>query len=169
LGVITFFKNKADRFLLGGGPANTILWIHGMDVKRSVKDSDPKDLKQLKLIARWKDIVLPQDFVWHDGKIWDLGPKSVMAFNKYIASARTILWSGPLSLIEKKRYALGSILVARAIGRNRRAFSIAGGGETVMFLKQYGLDKKFSFISTGGGAMVDFLAGKKLPGIEALK
>ena len=59
--------------------------------------------------------------------------------------------------------------VARAIGRNRRAFSLTGGGETVMFLKQYHLETKFSFISTGGGAMLDFLAGEKLPGIEALK
>ncbi|MFZ1074933.1 MAG: phosphoglycerate kinase, partial [Minisyncoccia bacterium] len=62
-----------------------------------------------------------------------------------------------------------SIAIARAIGRNRHAFSVSGGGETVMFLKKYKLDKKCSFISTGGGAMVDFLAGKKLPGIEALK
>jgi phosphoglycerate kinase len=175
LGVITYFKNKADWFLLGGGSANTILWLKGMDVRKSIKDSDPRELPVLKKIAGYKSVVLPTDFVWGPGSggaksaILDVGPKTIRAFNKKIAAARTIIWSGPLGLIEKKQYTKGSVAVARAIGRNRRAFSVSGGGETVMFLKQYKLDKKFSFISTGGGAMVDFLAGKKLPGIEALK
>jgi phosphoglycerate kinase len=175
LGVIAYFKNKADWFLLGGGSANTILWLKGVDVKRSIKDSDPKELPVLKKIAGYKNVILPTDFVWGMGSggansaILDVGPKTIRAFAKKIASARTIIWSGPLGLIEKENYARGSIAIARAIGRNRRAFSVSGGGETVMFLKQYTLDKKFSFISTGGGAMVDFLAGKKLPGIESLK
>lgn len=99
----------------------------------------------------------------------DIGPRTIAAFTKKIASARTVIWSGPLGFIEKAAYAKGSVAVARAIGRNRRAFSLTGGGETVMFLKQYGLDKKFSFISTGGGAMLEFLSGATLPGIEALK
>jgi phosphoglycerate kinase len=169
LGVITNFRNKADWFLLGGGPANTILSLLGMDVGNSVRDLDPKDLKTLRAIARWKNVMLPEDFVWKNNKILDLGPKSLELFAKKIAEARTILWSGPLGLIETKRFTKGSVLLAKAIARNRRAYSVSGGGETVMFLKQYGLDKKFSFISTGGGAMVDFLAGKKLPGIEALR
>lgn len=177
LGVIAHFKNKADWFLLGGGCANTMLWLKGIDVKKSIKDSDLKERAALKKIAAYKSVVLPMDFVWGDdgggGKknnaILDVGPKTVTAFGKKIAIARTIIWSGPLGLIEKKQYAKASITVARAIAKNHKAFSVSGGGETVMFLKQYKLDKKFSFISTGGGAMVDFLAGKKLPGIEALK
>ena len=173
LGVISYFRKKADWFLLGGGCANSILRLKGTDIKKSVNDSDPKELPILKKIAGYENVMLPMDFVWGDasvgGRILDVGPKTVAAFNKKIAAARTIIWSGPLGLIEKKQYALASIAVARAIGRNRRAFSVSGGGETVMFLKKYKLDKKFSFISTGGGAMVDFLAGKKLPGIEALK
>lgn len=169
LGVIAYFKNKADSFLLAGGCANTILWLKGIDVKQSVKDSDPKELPALRRIAAYKKVELPVDFVWGGKRILDVGPKTIAAFSKRIAAARTIIWSGPLGLIEDKRYTKASIAVARAIGRNRRAFSVSGGGETVMFLKQYKLDKKFSFISTGGGAMVDFLAGKKLPGIEALR
>jgi phosphoglycerate kinase len=169
LGVIAYFKNKADWFLLGGGSANTMLSLNGMDVKSSIKDSDPKDLAVLKTLARYKSVILPRDFVWHKGSILDLGPGTVSDFSKKISTAGTIIWSGPLGLIEKKQYAKASIAVARAVTRNRRAFSVSGGGETVMFLKEYGLDKKFSFISTGGGAMIDFLAGKKLPGIEALK
>jgi len=168
LGVIAYFKNKADWFLLGGGSANTILRLKGVDIKKSVSDNDPKEIPALKKIAGYKNVVLPTDFVWGGDAMLDIGPKTVSAYGKKIAMARTIIWSGPLGLIEKKRYAKASIAIARAIGRNRKAFSVSGGGETVMFLKQYKLDKKFSFISTGGGAMVDFLAGKKLPGIEAL-
>lgn len=169
LGVITYFKNKADWFLLGGGSANTILQMKGMDIKKSLKDSDPKSLATLKPLAKLKKVILPVDFVWGNHAILDLGPKTVKEFNKRVAGAGTIIWSGPLGLIEKKQYTKASIAVAQAIGRNKKAFSVSGGGETVMFLKQYKLDKKFSFISTGGGAMIDFLAGKKLPGIEALK
>lgn len=169
LGVIKYFRKKTDWFLLGGGSANTILSMKGIDVEHSIRDRDPRDLRALAAVAKYKNIVLPNDFVWHDGMIWDIGRKAIAEFCAKVKTARTIVWSGPLGLIEKKKYAKGSIAVARAIARNRRAFSVAGGGETVMFLKKYRLDKKFSFISTGGGAMVDFLAGKKLPGIAALE
>ncbi len=169
LGVIEFFRKKADWFLLGGGPANTLLSLRGEDIGRSVRDTDVKDLTALKRIVRWKNIVLPHDFVWARGAMLDIGPESVAEFKKKIAAARTIIWSGPLGLIEEPRFARGSVAVAKAVVANRKAFSVAGGGETVMFLKKYGLDRKFGFISTGGGAMVDFLAGKKLPGIEALE
>jgi len=169
LGVIKYFKEKADWFLLGGGPANTIFWINGMDTKKSVRDTDPKDVKEMKNLSHYKSVVLPLDVKWSGGKMLDIGPKTEVLFGKKIAGARTILWSGPLGQIEQAKFAKGSAAVARAIAKNRKAFSVSGGGETVMFLKQYKLDKKFSFISTGGGAMIDFLAGKKLPGIEALK
>jgi phosphoglycerate kinase len=174
LSVLKFFARKADWFLLGGGPANTILSLRGMDVKKSVRDTDKKDVAMIAKFSRAKNVVVPSDFRWHGDFIWDLGPKTVAAFNKKIAAARTIIWSGPLGLIEKPQFARGSIAIARAIARAtarrpRGAFSLTGGGETVMFLKEYKLDKKFSFISTGGGAMLDFLAGEKLPGIEALE
>ncbi len=170
LGVIQYFKNKADWFLLGGGPANTILFLDGVDVGQSLRDSDPRDLKALARIARFKNLVLPNPsgVVWKDDVILDIGAKAAAAFKKKIAIAGTIIWSGPMGLIEKPAYAHGSLAVARAIARNRRAFSVTGGGETVSFLKKHKLDTKFGFISTGGGAMVDFLAGEKLPGIAAL-
>jgi phosphoglycerate kinase len=169
LGVISFFRRKADWFLLAGASANSILELKGVDVKRSLREKDPKTLTSLAEIARQKNVIVPVDFVWGHGAIFDIGPKTIALFAAKIAAARTIIWSGPIGLIEKKAYAKGSVAIAKAIGRNRRAFSVSGGGETVMFLKKYKLDKKFSFISTGGGAMVDFLAGEKLPGIEALK
>lgn len=169
LGVIKYFQKKADKFLLGGGSANTILQMKGVDIKKSLKDNDPESVKTLKPLVNYKSVILPVDFVWSKDAILDLGPKTIKEFSAYIAAAGTIIWTGPLGLIEKKQYAKCSIAIAQAIGRNRRAFSVTGGGDTVAFLKKYKLDKKFSFISTGGGAMVDFLAGKKMPGIEALK
>lgn len=168
LGVISYFKKRADWFLLGGGPANTILWLRGMDIKKSLKDED-KHLAAIRKIAAYKNLVLPTDFKWHRDEILDFGPKTMQVFEKKVASARTILWSGPIGMIDEKPYDRGSLLLAKAIIKNRRAFKVAGGGETVMFLKKVGLDKKFTFVSTGGGAMMDFLAGEKLPGIEALK
>ncbi len=169
LGVIKFFRRRADAILLGGGSANTMLALRGTEVEQSLRDRDPKDLRALRAVMKYPNLAVPVDAVWHDGMIWDVGPKTEELFTKKIAAARTVIWSGPLGFIERPAFAKGSIAVARAIGRNRRAYSVAGGGETVMFLKKYRLDRKFSFISTGGGAMLDFLAGKKLPGIEALK
>lgn len=169
LGVISYFKKKADWFLLGGGPANTILALRGVDIKKSVRDTDPRDVAKMKELSHYKSVLVPEDLVWQNGAILDLGSKTVKAFSAKIARAGTILWSGPMGMIEKKAFTRGSIGLVRAIAKNKRVFSIAGGGETVMFLKKYKLDRKFSFISTGGGAMIDFLAGKKLPGIEALK
>jgi 3-phosphoglycerate kinase len=169
LGVLKFFKNKADWFLLGGGPANTLLSLHGINIGKSTHDIDPKDIKELKKVSSGKKIFMPIDFRWRADAIIDIGPKSIKLFERKIMAARTILWNGPLGPVEKPIDPRGSILIAKAIGKNRRAFSVSGGGETVMLLKKYKLDKKFSFISTGGGAMIDFLAGKKLPGIESLR
>ena len=116
LGVIEYFRRKADWFLLGGGPANTILALRGMDVKRSVRDRDPKDLKALAPVAKYPNVILPKDFVWRGGKILDLGPETAAAFAAKLGTARTIIWSGPLGLIEERAYAKSSVAVARAIG-----------------------------------------------------
>ncbi|MCR4328221.1 MAG: phosphoglycerate kinase [Patescibacteria group bacterium] len=169
LGVITAFKNKADTFLLGGAAANTFLFLRGVDVGVSKMDRDIRDLHEFKKIATMKKVITPVDWKEKNGAIFDIGTKTVAEFKKHIASARTILWSGPMGLIEVKPFEEGTRAIARAITKNKRALTIAGGGETVMFLKKCKLDKNFSFISTGGGAMLEFLAGEKLSGIEALK
>jgi phosphoglycerate kinase len=168
IGVLKFFRKKADRFLIGGASANTLLHLSGTDVGKSKIDEDPADQKRLKEVLAYKNITLPVDWIMSKDRILDIGPKTAALFASHIKRARTIIWSGPLGYIEKKRFSEGSLSVARAIAKNRKAFSVTGGGETVMFLKAHKLDKKFSFISTGGGAMVDFLADEKLPGIDAL-
>jgi 3-phosphoglycerate kinase len=167
--VIKYFKNKADNFLLGGEPANTMLSLIGVNVHKSLVDKDPKDVAILKQFLRNPNVILPSDWSAESGKILDIGKNTITEYSAILKDARTILWAGPMGFIEKKNFQKGNLAIARAISKNRDAFSITGGGETVMFLKKYKLDSKFSFISTGGGAMLEFLAGKKLPGIEALR
>lgn len=98
----------------------------------------------------------------------DIGEKTIKLFKEKIAEAKTILWNGPLGLIEDERFSKGTAEIARAIAQSN-AFSVVGGGETVEFINKLGLIKKFNHVSTGGGAMLAFLSGEKLPGLEALK
>jgi len=101
-------------------------------------------------------------------KTFDLGPETLRIFKEKIALAKTVFWNGPLGMTEREEFAKGSEEIARAIIKCG-AFSIIGGGETVEFVNRLGLADKFNHVSTGGGAMLEFLAGEKLPGIEALK
>src|SRR3989344_1547302 len=145
LGVYRNLKNKAETFLIGGALT-------------------PKILK-LKL----PKVVWSEDFLKKNGIIKDIGRRRIAKFKSEIKKAGTIVWKGPGGGIYQKQFQKGTEEIARALARNKKAFTAVGGGETVMFLKKLKLDKKMDFISTGGGAMLDFLAGQKLPGIEALK
>jgi len=109
-------------------------------------------------------IVAPVDSV----NTFDIGEKTIKIFKEKIFQAKTIFWSGPLGKIEEEKYQRGSKEIAKAIIKSG-AFSVVGGGETVEFINQLGLTDKFNHVSTGGGAMLAFLSGEKLPGIEALK
>lgn len=168
LGVLDAVIDKADWVLVGGACANAILALRGEKVGQSVYERDAKVLAALQPYVHHKKVLVPVDYVRSGGKILDIGPKTQRLFTSKIKDAGTILWTGPLGLIEKKRFAKGTEVLARAIARNKRAYSVTGGGETVTFLKQHKLDKGFSFISTGGGAMIEFVAGNPLPGLAAL-
>ncbi|MDP3762672.1 MAG: phosphoglycerate kinase, partial [bacterium] len=154
LDVLRFFKNKVDWFLLGGAPANTLLFLKGIPIGSSLADRDPADIKKLKSVLRYRNVCVPVDWVWKGGKILDIGPKTVAAYAKKSAAARTLVWSGPMGLFEKRPYDRGTRAVARAIVKNHKVFSLAGGGETVAFLRERGFHRKISFISTGGTAML---------------
>ena len=169
LGVIKNFYKKAGWILIGGVSANTLLFLSGKNIYESLYEKNKKILKQLKKILKFKNVLIPLDSKINNNQILDIGPKTIKLFKEKIKKAKTIVWSGPLGMIEKKPYDKGTLEIARAIIQNKNALTIVGGGETVMFFKKNKLDKKIKFISTGGGAMLEFLAGKKLPGIEVLK
>lgn len=169
LGVLNFLHRKTDSFLIGGAPANTLTFLSGASVGKSLREKNAKHLKELKRILGFGNIILPVDFRKKDSGIFDIGPITAEIFAGKIAKAKTIIWAGPVGYFEDPRFAKGSIEVGRAVLNNRKAFSVVGGGETVSFLRKYKLTKAFDFVSTGGGAMLDFLAGKNLPGIIALE
>jgi phosphoglycerate kinase len=166
IGVIKYFKKKANAILLGGGPANTFLKAKGVDVGSS--KYDPKT--NVKPFLTCKNIYLPEDWVKARNMILDIGPKAIETFGNIIKKSKTIIWNGPMGLIEEKRFAQGSIEIAKIIGKKKNtAFTLAGGGETTGLIVQLGIENTFDLISTGGGAMLEFLSGKKLPAIEALR
>ncbi len=169
LGVIKNFINKAKFILIGGASANTFLYLKGINIYDSKYENDIKLFKEIKKFINSKKIILPEDFQIYKNQILDIGPQTIENFKNKIKLAKTIIWNGPLGKIEQKPFHLGTLKIAKAIVKNKKAFKLIGGGETVMFLKKYNLDKKIDFISTGGGAMLEYLAGKKLPGIEILK
>lgn len=186
--VIENLLPKVDAFLIGGGMAYTFLKVQGQPIGNSKLDEPgiaiARDIldKSGKMKVR---IVLPVDHVVADSfnekaqsKVvtsieggWmglDIGPKSLELFKKELASAKTILWNGPVGVFEWPAFAKGSRELARAIAAGR-ATSIVGGGDTASAIKEFGLEDKMSHISTGGGASLEFLEGKVLPGIAALQ
>lgn len=173
-----------EEVFVGGALANDFLSSQGYSVGDSlVSDADPKSMRAL---GENKGILLPQDVVVApltatreagrvvtvgnvpDGTaMLDVGPDTIAFLAPYIRKAKTIVWNGPLGRYENG-FTEGTFLLAKAIA-NCRAHSILGGGDTVAALDALGLTKKFSFVSTGGGAMLDFLAEGTLPGLEALR
>jgi len=145
LPVIKKFLNMADFVLVGGKIAEDMMQ----------KKNEYKNYPHLY-----------NAFDFNQG--FDIGDKSIQKFKEIILKAKTIIWNGPMGYFEKPEFEKGTKEIAKAIAKNN-GFKVAGGGETLMAIIKYGLEKHFDFLSTGGGAMLDFLAGKKLPGIEAIK
>ena len=168
VGIIKNLKNTATWFLLGGASANTLLHLKGHEMGNSLRERDIKILSSIKPLLKLKNILLPFDCKKDKGVVLDIGEFTAKEYAAKIKEAKTIVWAGPLGFFEKKKFSFGSASVAKAIGLNKRSFNLVGGGETVEFLRKNKFDKYFDFVSTGGGAMLEFLAGKKLPGIEAL-
>lgn len=128
-----------------------------------------KEIKEKKIKLEYPEkIIRPLDSIIDKRKKLDIGPKTIKVFKEKILKGRTIFWNGPLGKIEDEKYSKGTFEIVKAIIKSR-GFLVAGGGETVEFLNRYNLIRKFSHVSTGGGAMLEFLSGKKLPGIEVLE
>ncbi len=189
--VIRNLLTKVDALLIGGAMAYTFLKAQGHRVGKSLVEDDKLELaKSLLQDAEGRKIrlLLPLDNVIAerieadaktavvrtndgipDGQMGlDIGPETIAAFSKEIAGARTIVWNGPMGVFEVAPFARGTMKIAEAVAGNRAATSIVGGGDSVAAVHQSGLADKITHISTGGGASLEFLEGKKLPGVEAL-
>ena len=163
LGMIDRFLGIADKIFIGGALANNFLQAKGMDIGSSVLS---ENIPVEKYISNEK-IYFPADVRKKDGKIYDIGEKSVEEILSLVQEAKFILWSGPMGNIEEGDFDKGTKIIAEAIA-NSKAKTIAGGGDTVAVINETGILDKFSFVSTAGGAMLEFLASGTLPGIEAI-
>ncbi|MBQ9274363.1 MAG: phosphoglycerate kinase [Succinivibrio sp.] len=185
LTVLNSLLKVADNLIVGGGIANTFIAAAGNKVGKSLCEADlidtAKDVASKTSIPEFVDVVVGKEFdentpatvkdlkdVADDDMIMDLGPKSMANIEQAIKNAKTILWNGPVGVFEFKQFAAGSKALADAIASSG-AFSVAGGGDTIKAIQDFGVEKKISYISTGGGAFLEFVEGKKLPAVEILE
>ena len=191
--VIENILDKVDHLIIGGGMTFTFVKAQGGKVGDSICEDDKQDLA-LEILAKAKEknvqVHIPVDVIAADAfsndantKVvdvneipdgWqglDAGPKSLENFKKVILESKTILWNGPLGVFEMENFAKGTIALGEAIAEatEKGAFSLVGGGDSVSAVKQFGLEPKMSYVSTGGGAMLEMLEGKTLPGIAAIQ
>jgi phosphoglycerate kinase len=190
LTVLETLLGKVDQLIVGGGITNTFLAALGFNVGKSLYEPAMLDickrlLEQSKkrgiVIPMPTDVVVAKEFsakaeadvkpvgaVSDDEMILDIGPDSAEAMSVLIASAGTILWNGPVGVFEFEQFGEGTRTLAKAIARSK-AFSLAGGGDTLAAIEKYGIEDSISYISTGGGAFLEFVEGKKLPAVEILE
>lgn len=163
--VIKNFLDKAENILIGGAVANVFLKTSGVDIEKSLTDDN--FLEDANGLLKEKNIIIPEDYIVSDDIILDIGQKTVKKFLRIIKKSEIIIWNGPLGRAETPQFSRGTKEIAEAIA-NSGMFSVAGGGDTIAFLEKFGLIDKFSYVSTGGGAMLEFLAGNRLPGLKVL-
>ncbi|MDO8569945.1 MAG: phosphoglycerate kinase [bacterium] len=153
----------ADQIFVGGALANNFFKEQGVDIGNSLASEGNFELKEL---LKTDKIILPEDTIITDGKILDAGPRTMENLKSIISTSKLVLWNGPLGSYEDG-YKTATLALAKIISETK-CESIIGGGDTIAAIKELNLFDKFSFVSTGGGAMLDFLATGTLPGIEAL-
>jgi phosphoglycerate kinase len=161
---------KADVLAIGGGMANTFLAATGTDVKGSLHEPDREaDARSILAAAkaRGSEVLLPADLRWSGDKILDIGEETERKFAAHIATAGTVFWNGPMGLFEQPEFAHGTEAIARAMAASS-AVTVVGGGESVQAVEQLGLAAQMTHVSTGGGAALELIEGKKLPGVEAI-
>lgn len=185
LDVLTSLADICDQLIVGGGIANTFLAAAGYNVGKSLHEADLIDTA--KAIAAKVAVPLPVDVVVakefaesaeatvkaiadvaDDDMILDIGPKTAAMFGEMLKASQTILWNGPVGVFEFDQFGNGTKVLAQAIAQSP-AFSIAGGGDTLAAIGKYGVAEQISYISTGGGAFLEFVEGKVLPAVEVLE
>ena len=189
VGVVKNLGRDADQILVGGGPANLFLAAKGYEIGKSICEKEQIALAE-DLLRNFKSkIILPIDVVVADPDnlstarvsdvdkikpneaVYDIGPKTILEFSKYIKAAKKMIWNGPMGWFEQKQFSHGttSIALIYASRCKGRAYGITGGGDTVDALDQAKVRDSIDFVSTAGGATLDYLAGDKLPGLIALE
>src|SRR5262249_6406127 len=189
IAVLESLAAHVDKMLIGGAMANTFLKAQGVKVGKSKVEEDKLALARSflkKCDERGVPVLLPRDVIaatalegegrptplaglLPEEMAVDIGPETVRGFADELASARTIFWNGPMGIFERPAFAQGTFGVARAVAANRRAMSVVGGGDSVAAVEQAGVAGEISHLSTGGGASLEFVEGKTLPGIAALE
>ena len=185
LGVLNKLANKVDQLIVGGGIANTFLLASGFEVGQSL--CEPEFVDAAKMLMQRTNIPLPTDVVVakkfssdaeahtkavaeieEDDFILDIGPETAMQLTNLISTMKTIIWNGPMGVFEVPQFAEGTVKIAQAVAGNK-GFSIAGGGETIAAIDKFGVTETISYISTGGGAFLEYVQGEKLPGVQILE
>jgi phosphoglycerate kinase len=190
IGVLENLLVRVDQLLIGGAMANTFLKAKGGKLGRSLAEDDKLPLARAFLRNAEEanvDVLLPRDVVAaagtksESGRVvqamgvpedlaaLDIGPETARGFADAIARAKTIFWNGPMGVFESEPFAAGTLAVAEAVASARGALTVVGGGDSVAAIQKSGLADKITHISTGGGASLEFLEGKKLPGLAALE
>ena len=190
IGVLENLLVRVDQLLIGGAMANTFLKAKGGKLGRSLAEDDKLALARAFLRNAEEanvDVLLPRDVVAaagtksESGRVvqamgvpedlaaLDIGPETARGFADAIARAKTIFWNGPMGVFESEPFAAGTLAVAEAVASARGALTVVGGGDSVAAIQKSGLADKITHISTGGGASLEFLEGKKLPGLAALE
>jgi phosphoglycerate kinase len=190
LTILAALAKKVDQLIVGGGITNTFMLASGMKIGKSLCEPDLAE-EAKKVIAQIKaqggnvplpvDVVVAKEFsataaattidvaqIADDDLILDIGPRSAAALTSLLGKAATIVWNGPVGVFEYDQFAAGTHAIALAIAGSS-AFSLAGGGETVAALAKFGVTDKIGYVSTAGGAFLEFLEGKKLPAVEVLE
>ncbi len=190
LSILHSLADKVDKLIVGGGIANTFMLASGLFVGKSI--TEPELVEQARAILdlmkkRGTDIPIPIDVtcarsiesdapaiikeanqISSDDMILDIGPLTAAKFSDLLKQAGTIIWNGPLGIFELDQFSHGTLSIAQAIAESD-GFSIAGGGETIAAIAKYGITDKVDYISTGGGAFLEFLRGKELPAVKVLE
>ncbi|HOE70808.1 MAG TPA: phosphoglycerate kinase [Brevefilum sp.] len=186
IGVIENLLGKSDRILIGGGMANTFFKAQGFAMGDSLVEEDVVDVAKALLEKASDKLLLPVDVVIADAfaadaadrvmavgvvpagwRVLDIGPRTVELFSEVIASAGTVVWNGPMGVFEFDKFSKGTFAIARAVAESG-ATSIIGGGDSIAAINKTGLEDKITHISTGGGASLEMLEGKVLPGLAVL-
>lgn len=187
IGVIKHLLNKADKVLIGGGMAYTFMKAQGLEIGKSLLEADKVELAKELLESAGDKLILPIDAkMAHefgndveitiakneefpaDQMALDIGPASVELFTKELEGAKTVVWNGPMGVFELSNFAQGTIGVCEAIAKLSDAVTIIGGGDSAAAAMQLGFADDFTHISTGGGASLEYLEGKELPGVASI-